>query len=89
MSTATCPKCAAPDSRECRCSPDEQWECSYGQKDCPGGAACTCALPPHSALIADLRKLHAEITACDGHESEMMALVRRAADALECSPGDE
>lgn len=34
-------------------------------------------------LVAELRKLHAEITECDGHESEMMALVRRAADALE------
>jgi hypothetical protein len=34
-------------------------------------------------LVAELRKLHAEITASDGHECEMMALVRRAADTLE------
>jgi hypothetical protein len=34
-------------------------------------------------LVAELRKLHADILECDeGRESPMMALVRRAADAL-------
>lgn len=37
----------------------------------------------HRELAAALRKLHAEVTQSDGGESEMMALVRRAADALE------
>lgn len=39
-----------------------------------------------SYLVAQLRKLHAEITASDGHECDMMSLVRRAADALEGIP---
>lgn len=39
--------------------------------------------PETCAILADeLRTLHAEIVACDGHESEMMALIRRAAEAL-------
>lgn len=53
--TTPCPKCRAPDSRECRCAPDEQWEaqCPYGQKDCTGGAAYTCALPAHEIITAE------------------------------------
>jgi hypothetical protein len=26
-------------------------QCPYGQKDCPGGAACTCALPPPTSNL--------------------------------------